>query len=262
MRPALLLVALLPGCARAPAVSVPEADLGALVRALGSEDARVRQDATARLRARGEAALPELERAKGGTDASLAAQARRVSEGIQTDLTDREREADDRFLLSTPPELPEGTWIAVANGRLAASGPSEEAVLDAAPSARHRYLWRSGEDLSHRKTELGSLAPGDYGLPVLEALGRGPLVGLARSEDWAALGGSAPEGWDEAAAAVSGRDARRLGLPRFELPGTVSVRSRVGAGLLWKARRARALARASDGSKTLEVTVWILEDRE
>ena len=266
MRAALLLLLLaVTGCGSAPAaptagLSVPDCDLGGLVGALGSEDARVRQDASARLRARGEAALPELEKAKGGKDASLAAQARRLSERIEQDLTDREREADDRAVQAGLPAAAPGTWLLVANGRLAATGPSEKSVREAAPGARHRYLWRSGEAVKDSRAELGSLRAGDFGRAVLEALGRSPRVGLQGREDWAVLDGATPQDWPEAAAALSAGDVRRIGLCRFEIPGTVAVRSRVGAGILARARRARALARSADGSKSLDVTVWILED--
>ena len=262
----LALLALAPGCGRVEApptlgLSIPDLDLPGLVQALGSEDPRVRQDAGSRLRAKGEASLPVLKKAGTGKDASLAAQARRVSETIEEDLIGREREADDRFLEKGLPKLPEGTWAMVAQGRLAATGATRDAALDAGESlpARHRYLWKAGEPVAKLRAELSSLRAGDFGMPVLEALGRAPLVGLPGREDWAVLEGSAPEDWKEASVALGSRDALQLGLQRFEFPGIVTVRSRVGAGVLTRARRARAEARSADGSKRMDVTVWILE---
>lgn len=265
MRSSWLALLLLVGCGRTPApstagLSVPETDLASLVSALDSEDDRVRKDAASRLRRKGEAALGELEKAKGGKNASLAAASRRVSDAIEDDLTDREREADDRFVILTPPAEPEGTWVLVAWGRLAATGASEDAVLEAAPGARHRYLWRMGERIADSRIELGSFSAGDYGQAVLEALGRAPMAGRPDREDWAVLDGSTPEDWKDAAVALPKKEARRMGLARFEIPGVVTVQSRMGAGPLARVRRARALARSADGAKTLDVTAWILED--
>ena len=61
--------------------------------------------------------------------------------------------------------------------------------------------------------------------------------------------------------AVSEIHALRLGLALREIPGRVTVRSRMGAGILAGAWRARVLVR-SPGGPAREAEAWVLPARD
>jgi hypothetical protein len=266
----LLLLGLL-GCGAVPSghvayersVPLSSADLEARVRDLDSEDSAVRHRAARDLRAGGEEALPLLEQAARGKSPS-AHRARRLAERILSDLVASGRARNDAYLASRKAPLPEGVWMLVADGRLAATGPSRAEVLASGKTdgARHRYLWRSGEPVAPRTVELGALGLGDAGAPVVSALGGSPDAFAALDADaWFPLAGGIPEDWKDAAVAVSEPEALRLGLAAYEIPGSVTVRSRVGAGVLAVAHRARGLVR-KNGGMPHEVEIWIIPESE
>ncbi len=257
---------LLCGCGAVPSGQVSAektvplpAGLEAWVRDLDSEDVSVRHRASRELRAAGEDALPLLERSAGGTS-PLAARARRLADRILAELVAAERARNDAYLASRKASLPEGLWVLVAQGRLAATGPSRADVLAGGETggARHRYLWRVGDPVASRTVELGTLVAGDAGALAVSALGGKPEAFAAPDAvTWLPLSGGAPEDWKDAAVAVSESEALRLGLAAYEIPGPVTVRSRMGAGIITVAHRAHGLVRKSGGMPR-EVEIWII----
>ena len=230
---------------------------------LGSQDPETKHLAADRLRAEGERALPLLEKAAAGKDAG-AARAGFLVQRIQADLTAREREADEAYLRagSSPlAALPKGAWAVVAQGRLAGSGATREEALakGAAVAARHRFVWRLGEPVAGRRVEVSSLSAGDLGAAARKALGAGAVRLRAPGGTLEArMESSGPDDWPDAAAALAEPEALRLGMARWEIPGHVEVRSRLGAGVLARAWRARAEGLSFDGTKSCEIEVWAI----
>ena len=244
-------------------VPLAAADLEARVRDLDSEDPAARHQAARELRTAGEEALPLLEKTAGGKS-PLASRARRLADRILSDLVSSGRARNDAYLASRKAPLPEGVWMLVADGRLAATGPSRADALASGEMARarHRYLWRSGDPVAPRTVELGALGLGDAGVPVVTALGGKPdAVAAPDGAAWLPLSGGVSEDWKEMSVIVSESEALRLGLAAYELPGLVTIRSRMGAGVLALGHRAHGLARR-DGGMPHEVEVWIIQNPE
>ncbi len=273
-----LLPALLCSCGESrpgtppPSTPADPSRLSSWVDDLGSSDPETRHQAAGSLRAEGEPALPLLAKASDAAgNGALSGRARFVASRIAADLTDRERKADEAFLSSESGStalaaLPRGSWALVAGGRLASSGADREEALAKASaweSVRHRFLWRVGEPVAPRVVEMGSLSPGDLGVAARKALAADKSGGPALLR---APGGgiqvlveaSGPEDWPDAAACLAEPEAQLLGLARWEIPGRLEIRSRVGAGVIARAWRARALLRSEDGSRDAEIEVWVV----
>ena len=268
---------LAPGCGRAtvrapsgPSAPAPAALLEGWVGDLGSPGAEDRSRAAGRLRAEGERSLPLLEKAAAGTGVG-ASRARLLLSRIVADLTEAERKADEAYLASEAgavalASLPRGSWVLVAGGKLAASGATREAALslDRTPSARHRFLWRLGEPAADRVVEMSSLSAGDLGAAARRALGDGEIVlGVPDGGTEARMPGSGAEDWPDCAVALAEPEALRLGLARWSIPGRIEARSRLGAGRIAGAWRARVWARSADSNRSCDIEVWVIpgEDR-
>lgn len=189
---------------------------------------------------------------------------KRLARKIRAALIRRDREADAAFVSGSPQiaALPEGAWAVVAKGQLAGSGASREEALAKAGSPGglwHRYVWKQGEPARDATVERGSLSPGDVGEP-LRALGRPLRIRRPSSGDAEALlSGGAPEDFPELAVVLGDPEALRLGLNLHEIPGRLTVRSRMGAGVLCEAWRASALALGPSGEER-EVLAWVVPE--
>lgn len=235
------------------------------VMELDHEDPGVRRRATETLERLGEAALPDLERALVEGAPGVARRAGLLRERILQRLEAAARAENDAFLAaegSRLAALPHGTWVLVAGGRLAATGASRQAVLvegeAAFPGARHRYLWRAGDPIAARTVELGALVPGDVGHALAESLGGKPeRLSAPEGRTRIPFPGVVLSEWTDEAVALSEGQARVLGLARCEIPGPVTLRSRLGAGVMGLARRARVEVHAASGPP-VEAEAWVL----
>lgn len=202
---------------------------------LDSPDDALRRRSTESLRRAGAGALPALETVASGSG-PLAARSRRLCDRIMADLVAADRLLNDQAL-ATAPLPPEGEWTELSRG-----------------AGFHRYRWRSGETVSPRVVELSSLVSGDVGLPLAAVR----EVSASSEGPWIPVAGRHPEGWQDPAVALGEVQALRLGLARQAIPGAVTVRSRVGAGVLATAWRARLFVRAP-GGPAWEAEAWVLK---
>jgi len=285
----LLLVAAITAAADEPTVAE-------LIARLGSVSWQEREAATAALVARGESVRAAIEPLRESADAEIAQRARSILDQIDTlraadraTATERERAANQKVYDAERTSLRErhaGTWIVVADGRIAAMGPTMDAALDASGAATraslHRFVFRAGdEDPPGTPWHHGSLRHGDvgnaHGLPFEECVS-GPAIEyrLAGEKGFRMLRTlrlSLPGGTEVKIAGPtrnSGQPwgiclapdaARSLGTARFEWPGEVegsveeiAGETRVDAGLMLGFPARRAWIRvALDG---LDAPVW------
>ena len=70
-----------------------------------------------------------------------------------------------------------GEWVAIAQGKVAATGKSVEDVAGAAPKALHRYLFKVGDDGDGELHANFFYGPRFGGIPLARALGIDTLGG-------------------------------------------------------------------------------------